>query len=168
MDNNSNNLPENSVTLDLLPKDGERVLLELKNGNMVIFRSKNDFLFTMEFNGQYHMFSHTLGAQGGGQRQFAVNEKYMTSVRKLADLSDAVYLCIFDKGMNLYGVLQSAEDGILSMFPSEESDNNETVEFAPWNRNSKDNGGSGKQKMPQDGPAGSDFPSENFDDLLKF
>ena len=166
MDNNSNNLPENSVTLDLLPKDGDRVLHELKNGNMVIFRSGNDFLYAMEFNGQYHMFSHTVGAQGGGQRQFEVNEKYMTSVRKLADLSDSAFLCIFDKSMHLYSVLQSAEDGILSMFPSVDSDNNETVEFAPWDRKRGET--VDKQRMPQDGPAGSDFPSEHFDDLLKF
>jgi len=164
---NNNNLPENSVTLDLLPKDGERVLHELKNGNMVIFRSKNDFLYTMEFNGQYHMFSHTLGAQGGGQRQFPVDDKYQTSVRKLADLADTVFLCIFDKAMNLYGVLQSAEDGIISMFPSEDTDNDEAVEFAPWDR-SRDKSAPENQKMPQDGPPGSDFPSEHFEDLLKF
>ena len=165
MDNN-NNLPENSVTLDLLPKDGERVLHELKNGNMVIFRSKNDFLYAMEFNGQYHMFSHTVGAQGGGQRQFEVNEKYMTSVRKLADLADSVFLCIFDKALHLYGVLQSAEDGIISMFPGDDRDNDETVEFSPWDRQKDDS--TETQRMPQDGPAGSDFPSEYFDDLLKF
>jgi len=164
---NNNNLPENSVTLDLLPKDGERVLYELKDGNMVIFRSKNDFLYSMEFNGQYHMFSHTPGAQGGGQRQFPVDDKYRTSVRKLADLADSVYLCIFDKSMNIYGVLQSAEDGILSMFPSDDSENNETVEFAPWDKN-RDESNEKSQRVPQDGPAGSDFPSEHFDDLLKF
>ena len=168
MDNSSNNLPENSVTLDLLPKDGERVLQELKDGNMVIFRSTNDFLYAMEFNKQYHMFSHTRGAPGGGQRQFEVNEKYMASVRKLADLSDAVFLCIFDKSMHLYSVLQSAEDGIISMFPGDNHDNDEIVEFAPWNRDKGKDGGGGKQKAPQDGPAGSDFPSEHFDDLLKF
>ncbi len=160
------NLPENTVTLDLIPKEGERVLSELKNGNMVIFRSKSDFLYAIEFNGQYHMFSHTLGAQGGGQKQFAVNEKYMASVRKLADLADSVYLCIFDKSMNLYGVLQSAENGILSMFPGEDRDRDEVVEFLPWDRNRDES--SDAQNMPQHGAPGSDFPSEHFNDLLEF
>ncbi len=158
----NSNLPEDSVTLDLLPKDGERILHELKSGNMVVFRSKDDFLYTLEFNGQYHMFSHTLGAQGGGQRQFPVNEKYQASVRKLCDLADSVYLCIFDKSMNLYGVLQSAEDGIISMFPGDAP--GETVEFKPWDRNRDES----DVMMPQDGPPGSDFPSEHFNDLLEF
>lgn len=163
-----NNLqPENLVTLDLLPKEGERVLHELKNGNMIVFRSKNDFLYALEFNGQYHMFSHSIGAPGGGQRQFDVNEKYTASVKKLADLADSVYLCVFDKSMNLYGVMQSAEDGIIAMFPGGDTDSHETVEFSPWDRE-KDQTAAQSQMMPQDGPPGSDFPSEHFDDLLKF
>jgi hypothetical protein len=154
---------EEQITLDLLPKEGERVLQELRGGNMVIVRERNNFLYIVEFNKQYHMFSHTPGAAGGGQRQFPVNEKYEASIRKLTDLADMAYICVFDRELNLYGVLSSAEEGILAMFPGEDRDADEDVEFAPWDRKKKDK----SEKMPTDGAAGSDFPSENFDDLFK-
>jgi hypothetical protein len=118
-----------NVNLDLLPKDGERLLRELSEGKMVIARSKNDFLYVLEFDGQLHMFSHTPGSPGGGQKQFPRNEKYEAVVRKLADLSDAVYQADFDKELNLYGVMYAAEEGILAMFPGESRDADEDVEF---------------------------------------
>ena len=117
------------INLDLLPKEGDRLLKELGEGHMVIARSKNDFLYIVEADGMFHMFSHTPGAQGGGQRQFPKNEKYTASVRKIADISDAVYMAEYDKGLNIYGVMSSAEEGILSMFPGEDRDSDETVEF---------------------------------------
>ena len=117
------------MTLDLLPKDPDRILSELSSGNMVIARSKNDFLYILNFNDEFHMFSHTPGAPGGGQRQFPKDEKYTATVRKVVDLSDAVYLCEFDKSMNLYGVMYSAEEGILSMFPGGDRNSDEELEF---------------------------------------
>ena len=118
-----------NISLDILPKDGERMLTELAAGNMVIARSKNDFMYILDFNGQFHMFSHTPGAPGGGQRQFPKDEKYTATVRKLADLSDAVYVVEFDKSMNLYGVMSTAENAILSMFPGDDRDSDGIVDF---------------------------------------
>jgi len=119
-----------NIKLDILPKDGERMLKELAAGNMVITRSKNEFLYILDFDGQYHMFSHTPGAPGGGQKQFPKNEKYDTSVRKLADLSDAVYVVEYDKSFNLYGVMSTAEEAILSMFPGDDRESDGMVDFS--------------------------------------
>ncbi|MCL2124834.1 MAG: hypothetical protein FWH33_02460 [Oscillospiraceae bacterium] len=118
-----------SVDLDVLPKDGDRILEELAAGNMVITRSNNDFLYIVEFDGQFHMFSHTPGSHDGGQRQFPKDEKYTATVRKLADISDSVYVAVFDKNMNLYGVMYTAEEAILSMFPGDDRDNDGMVDF---------------------------------------
>ncbi|MCL1835063.1 MAG: hypothetical protein FWG48_02780 [Oscillospiraceae bacterium] len=118
-----------NIDLNVLPKDGERALQELSLGNMVAFRSGNDFLYAVDTDGQYHLFSHTSGAPGGGQRQFPKDEKNTASVRKLADLADAVYLVGFDKSMNIYGVMYTAEEGILSMFPGEDRDSDGVVDF---------------------------------------
>lgn len=96
---------------------------------MVITRSKNDFLYIVEFNNAFHMFSHTPGAPGGGQKQFPKDEKYTAVVSKLADLSDSVYVAEFDKNLNLYGVMASAEEGILSLFPGNDRDNDSDIEF---------------------------------------
>ena len=121
----------NNVNLDILPKDGDRVLKELSDGNMVIARSKNDFMYMVAFDDHFHMFSHTPGDEGGGQRQVPIDEKHIAVIRKIADLADAVYLAEFDKDLNLYGVMASAEEGILEMFPGDDRDSDGMVDFGP-------------------------------------
>jgi len=118
-----------NINLDMLPKDGERLLEELTAGNMVVTRSKNDFLYILDDEKQFHLFTHTTGAPGGGQRQFPKDEKHTAMVRKLADLSDAMYLVEFDKKLNLYAVMYTAEEAILDMFPSENRDEDGMVDF---------------------------------------
>ena len=125
---NTENIKDN-INLDLLPKDGERVLKELAAGNMVIARSKNEFLYIVAYNNEFHMFSHTPGAPGGGQKKFPNDEKYTATVKQITELADFMYLCEFDKSLNLYGVMFTAEDGILSMFPGENRDGDQSVEF---------------------------------------
>ena len=120
-----------NINLDMLPKDGERILKELAAGNMIVARSKNEFLYIIVFDEQFHMFMHTPGAPGGGQRQFPRDEKYMATVRNLAEISDAVFLVEFDKNLNLYGVMSAAEEGILEMFPGEDRDSDGMVDFSP-------------------------------------
>ena len=122
------NIMEN-INLDILPKDGDRMLEELAAGNMVVTRSKSDFLYVLDDEEQFHMFTHTTGAPGGGQRQFPKDEKHTAMVRKLADLSDAVYLVEFDKNLNLYAVMYTAEEAILDMFPTLNRDEDGMVDF---------------------------------------
>ena len=119
-----------NISLDILPKDGERLLKELAAGNMVITRSKNDFLYILDFDEQFHMFTHTLGAPGGGQRRFPKDEKHIATVKKLADISDAVYLAEYDKRLDVFAVMYTAEEGILAMFPGEDRDNDGMVDFS--------------------------------------
>jgi len=118
-----------NINLDMLPKDGERMLKELSEGNMVIARSKNDFLYIVAFDDHFHMFSHTPGAPGGGQKKFPIDEKHTAIVRKIADMSDTAYMAEFDKNLNLYGVMQAAEEGILAMFPGEDRDGDGMIDF---------------------------------------
>jgi hypothetical protein len=128
-----------NINLDILPKEGERILKELGEGKMVIARSKNDFLYILDFNGEFHMFSHTPGAPGGGQKQFPKDEKHIAIIRKLADLSDNIYLAEYDKGLNLYGVMASAEEGILSLFPGEDRDKDSDIEFIIPGKDAQEN-----------------------------
>jgi len=117
------------VNLEILPKDGERILKELDAGNMVIVRSKNDFIYILDDDGQFQMFTHTSGAPGGGQNRFPKDEKHTATVRKLADISDAVYMAEFDKSLNILGVMYTAEEAILSMFPGEDRNADGVVDF---------------------------------------
>jgi len=120
---------ENNIRLDVLPKDGDRILAELARGNIVAARSKNDFMYIMDEGEEYRLFSHTSGAPGGGRKTFPKNEKYTAIIRSFAGMSDALFLVEFERGMNLFGVLASAEEGILSMFPGNDRDADEVVEF---------------------------------------
>ena len=117
------------INLDILPIDGERMLKELADGNMVIARSKNDFLYIVEFDETFHMFSHRAGAADGGQQQFPKDEKTTAIVNKIADLSDAMFLAQFNKDHELNTVMYTAEEAILSMFPGDSRDSDETVDF---------------------------------------
>ena len=117
------------INLDLLPKDGDRMLEEIAAGNMVVARSKNDFLYIIEMNGQFHMFRHTPGAPGGGQKKFPKDEQYTATIRKIADIADAVYLVEYDKSFNLFGVMVTAEEGILDLFPGEDREGDGIIDF---------------------------------------
>ncbi len=128
------------VNLSVLEKDGQAILDELKSGNMVVVRSKNDFLYVLQFDKKFHMFSHTPGATGGGQKQFPVDDKYTAVVKNLATLADAVFKVEFDRSMNLYGVLASAEEGILSLFPGGDREGDADVEFIIPDKESDDKG----------------------------
>ncbi|MCL2426753.1 MAG: hypothetical protein FWD05_10510 [Oscillospiraceae bacterium] len=118
------------INLDLLPADGNRMLEEASAGNLVIARAKNDFLYVLEFDETLHMFSHTVGAPGGGQKQFPKDEKSTAIVRKIADLADAVYKAEFDKHMNLYSVMATAEQAVLEMFPGDDRSSDGIVDFS--------------------------------------
>lgn len=128
-----------NINLSMLPKDGDRMLEELGRGHMVVVRSKNDFLYILDFDGKFHMFSHTPGAPGGGQKQFEKDEKHIAVIKKLADLSDSVYMAAFDKGLNLYGVMATAEEGILSLFPGADRETDGDIEFVLPDRSRRDN-----------------------------
>ncbi|MCL2392372.1 MAG: hypothetical protein FWC66_07175 [Oscillospiraceae bacterium] len=119
-----------NIDLELLHADGNRLFEELSKGNMVIARSKNDFLYIVAFDEMIHMFSHTVGAPGGGQKQFPMDEKSTAIVRKICDLSDSMYKAEFDAGLNLYSVMATAEQGILDMFPGEDRDSDGVVDFS--------------------------------------
>jgi hypothetical protein len=54
----------------------------------------------------------------------------MAMVRKLADLSDFLYMVEFDSELNLYGVMYTAEEAILNMFPGDDRDSDGMVDFS--------------------------------------
>ncbi len=130
-----------NINLNLFAKDGDKILEALKNGNMIVARSKNDFLYILDYDGKFHMFSHTPGSPGGGQKQFPKDEKHTAVVHKLAIISDTIYLVEFDKDMNIYGVMSSAEEGILSLFPGDDRDRDKDseIEFVLPDKNNLDN-----------------------------
>jgi hypothetical protein len=120
---------KNTVKLDILPKQGDKIIKELAKGKMVVARSKNDFLYTLDFDDEFHIFSHSPGSPNGGQKCFPKNEKYTAVIRNIANLADSLFTVDFEKDLNIYGIMYSAEEGILSMFPGNDRDADEDIEF---------------------------------------
>ena len=118
-----------NINLELLPKDSERVLKELSEGRLITARSKNDFIYIVAMDDQFHMFIHTPGNPEGGRKQYPIDEKNLAVVRKVVELADFIYLSEFDKEMDLYGVLFTTEEAILDLFPGEDRDSDGMVDF---------------------------------------
>ncbi|NLL51355.1 MAG: hypothetical protein GX248_01475 [Peptococcaceae bacterium] len=127
-DTNRNEM-DDIICLDVLPKEPDRLIKELAEGKMVIARSKNDFMYVLDFNNEFHMFRHTPGSYEGSQKRFPKDEKHTAIVRNLANLADALFAAEYDKDMNIYGVMSSAEYGILSMFPGHDREADGEIEF---------------------------------------
>ena len=117
------------LSIELMPKDGDKLMAALALGRMAVARSKNDFLFILDDDKEFRLFTHTPGSPGGGRKQFPKDEKYSAIIRSLAAVADGVFVVEFDKRLDLYGVMASAEEGILSMFPGDDRDQDEDVEF---------------------------------------
>ncbi|MDR3332629.1 MAG: hypothetical protein LBT08_08365 [Synergistaceae bacterium] len=118
------------IAIDKLPMEGDRILDELGRGNMVIARAKNDFLYLLESQDEFQLFSHTPGMPEGGRKQFPKDEKHTAIIRNLTNLVDALFLVEYRAEYhNIFGVMASAEDGILAMFPGDDRDADADVEF---------------------------------------
>ncbi|WP_094603121.1 hypothetical protein SPSIL_052050 [Sporomusa silvacetica DSM 10669] len=130
---------ENIVNLNILPKEGDKIMKVLADGNMVVARSKNDFLYILKFDDEYHLFSHSPGSPRGSQKRFPKDEKYTAIIRNLANLADYLFMVEFNKDLNIYGVMCSAEEGILNMFPGDDRDADADIEFVCPNQEKQDN-----------------------------
>lgn len=131
---------KNIVNLGILPKEGDKIMEELAKGNMVVARSKNDFMYIVDLDDEFHLFSHSPASPSGGQKRFPKDEKHIAIIRNLAKLTDSLFMVEYDKGFNLYGVMSSAETGILNMFPGGDRDTDEEIEFVvPNQKKQKDN-----------------------------
>ena len=123
------NAVDDIIDLEVLGREGDKLLAALKEGKLVCARSRDDFLYILEKEGEYHLFTHHLGAPEGGSKRFPVDEKYTAMMKSLATVADAVFGVTFDPAMDLFGVMASAEHGILSLFPGAEDDGNGVITF---------------------------------------
>ncbi|MDR0852198.1 MAG: hypothetical protein LBN36_06860 [Clostridiales Family XIII bacterium] len=119
------------INLELLPPDEKKMLDVLERGDMVACRSGNDFLYIMieKKTNSFRVFSHSPGLPEGGTQIFPRDEKNNALIGKFVQIADAAYMIELEEHLNLFGVMASAEDGILSMFPSGDKDQDGEIEF---------------------------------------
>jgi hypothetical protein len=96
----------------MLARDGDALFDALDRGEIVAARSKTHFLYILAANECFQLFSHTTGATSGGKKSFPIDEKHRAVVKNLATVADDLYAIGFTAGMDLYGVMASAEEAI--------------------------------------------------------
>jgi len=101
----------------------------LSDGHMVVFRSERDFLYILRKDAAFFMFSHTPGAEEGGRKKYPEDEKSLAIVKNLVKISDSAYEVTFSEEMDTMGVMVSAEQGILELFPMEGDVGGADIEF---------------------------------------
>ncbi len=120
---------KDTIVINVLPKDGNRVLAELSKGNMVVARSENNFVYFLENGDKYRLFSHVPGMPNAGRKTIPKTGRHDAVIRSFAEMADGLFLVEYDREMNLSGVLASAEEGMLMLCPGRERDADKMIEF---------------------------------------
>lgn len=128
---------EDGIGLGILQKDGDSLLEELRLGRMVAARSKNDFLYITDEGGEYRLYVHAPGSGSGGKKVFPKDEKHTAIIRNTAQIADSLFSVEYRKEFDIFGVMASVEEGILSMFPGNAENAGEDIEFLIPDRDEK-------------------------------
>jgi hypothetical protein len=101
----------------------------LSDGHMAVLRAGRDFLYILRKDAAFFMFSHTPGLPDGGRKKLPDDEKSRAILKNLVNIADSGYEVIFSKTMDIRGVLVSAEEGILELFPIDDEMGGVDIEF---------------------------------------
>ena len=108
---------ENDVMIGPLAKDGKKLLASLKKGNMVAILSHAEIMYTL-FDRDYLCYIHPIGAEEGRAKRLPDTEECRAVVKNLANLADQLFEIRFRKDMDIMGVMQAAENGIVAFLDS--------------------------------------------------
>ena len=101
----------------------------LDSGNMIVLRSQSDFIYIVRKDNSFFLFSHRPGSAEGGRKKYEDDEKGRAILKNLVSIAEFMYEASFDDSMDIRGVMVSAEEGILSMFPLDDSMGGMEIEF---------------------------------------
>ena len=105
------------ISLGPLTKDGDKLIASLEKGNMVAILSGMEIMYTL-LRGDYLCYIHPIGAQEGRAKRLPRTEECQAVVKNLANLADQLFEVEFDPRMDVMGVMQAAENGIVAFLDS--------------------------------------------------
>jgi hypothetical protein len=108
---------QNSISIGPLAKDGEKLIAALEKGRMVAILSKAEIMYTL-LDGDYLCYIHPIGAEEGRAKRLPRTEECRAVVKNLANLADQLFEVEFHPGMDVMGVMQAAENGIVEFLDS--------------------------------------------------
>ncbi|MDR2132712.1 MAG: hypothetical protein LBP30_05115 [Clostridiales Family XIII bacterium] len=103
------------IDLRMLARDGNAPSEALARGELLVAQANENFLYILESDGCFKLFSHMAGAGSGGKKSFPIDEKHRAIVKNLANIADALYAVGFDADMDVFGVMASAEEAICEL-----------------------------------------------------
>ena len=108
---------QNQIAIGPLGKDGKKLLESLKKGNMVAILSGGEIMYTL-LRGDYLCYIHPIGAEEGRAKRLPDNAQCRAVVKNLANLADQLFEVEFDPSLDVMGVMQAAENGIVAFLDS--------------------------------------------------
>lgn len=123
----------NDVRIGALEKDGDQLLKVLDDGDMVAVLSGLEVMYAVIYRGQYMTFIHKFDAEDGRYKSWEINERNRAMIKNLTSAADQLFEIKFKPEMNLMGVMEAAERGIINFLdyigalPAEDQD------FMSWN-----------------------------------
>ena len=108
---------EQKISIGPLAKDGEKLIASLEKGDMVAILSGMEIMYTL-LRGDYLCYIHPIGAEEGRAKRLPRTEECRAVVKNLANLADQLFEVEFDKTMDIMGVMQAAENGIVAFLDS--------------------------------------------------
>lgn len=111
------NQPEQKISIGPLAKDGEKLITSLEKGNMVAILSGAEIMYTL-LRVDYLCYIHPIGAEEGRAKRLPRTPENRAIVKNLAELADQLFEVEFDRSMNVMGVMQAAENGIVAFLDS--------------------------------------------------
>ena len=117
------------IDLKPLEPNEENLHETLDEGNMIILRSQADFIYIIKKDNSFFLFRHSPGSEEGGRKKYEDDEKGRAILKNLVSIAEFMFQARFGSEMDIRGVMVAAEEGILSMFPLDESMGGLDIEF---------------------------------------
>jgi hypothetical protein len=108
---------QQKISIGPLAKDGEKLISSLEKGHMVAILSKAEVMYTL-LRGDYLCYIHPIGAEEGRAKRLPRTEECRAVVKNLANLADQLFEVEFAPEMDVLGVMQAAETGIVEFLDS--------------------------------------------------
>lgn len=121
----------NDVQLNLLEKDGDKLLAALEEGYMAAILSEMEIMYIFLDSG-FRCYIHPIGSEEGRAKRLPYSPECRSVVKNLANLADHMFKAKPQKGMDVMGIMQAAENGILSFLSATGQMPAEDIDFMDW------------------------------------
>jgi len=103
---------EDIVHLEVLPREGGRLLDALEQGGMVAVLSGSEMMYIF-MDKAYQCFIHPLDAAEGRRKTLEKTEPNQAIIKNLENLADQIFKITYGEGVQYMGAMVAAERGII-------------------------------------------------------